>query len=75
MTGIPDVGALYEVLNPRGYRGHSRGAQFEGLLEPDAERRALARGDIRVLQRVTPSVRPGTFTLPQGWTNQYEEVH
>lgn len=69
------LGAAYEVLNPTGYRGHRYGTTFEACLEPAAEGRALARGDIRVIERVTPSVRPGTFTLPDGWIQPYEEVH
>jgi hypothetical protein len=72
MTETRFAGAEYEVLRPTGYRGHRYGTKFEAILEPDAERRALARGDIRVLARVVPSVRPGTFTLPNGWTNQQE---
>lgn len=68
------AGARYEVLNPRGYRGHPAGTKFEATLEPDAERRALARGDVRIVARETPSVRPGTFTLPIGWIHSHEEV-
>jgi len=68
------VGAEYEVLRHDGYRGHRRGTRFEAILDPNAERRALARGDIRVVARRTPAVQPGSFTLPDGWLPSHEEV-
>jgi len=58
---------LYLVTGGRAYRGHQPGTRFEASLDRAAERRAIARGDIRLLQRVTPSILPGTFTFPRGW--------
>lgn len=69
-----NVGAVYEVTRHDGYRGHGRGTRFEAILDPNAERRALARGDIRVVARITPSVQPGSFELPAGWVQPHEEV-
>lgn len=68
------AGAEYEVLRCDGYRGHSRGTRFEAILDPNAERRALARGDIRVVARRTPSIQRGAFELPAGWLQPHEEV-
>lgn len=68
------VGGLYEVTARRGYRGHNPGEVFEAVLDPAAERRAIWRGDIQLIQRVTPSVQPGSYQLPDGWLNQQEEV-
>lgn len=58
---------LYEVIGRSAYRGHEPGTRFEASLERNAERRAIARGDIRLVERVIPSLRPGSFTLPAGW--------
>lgn len=66
------LGAEYEVLRGDGYRGHPAGTRFEAILDPNAERRALARGDLRVVARRTPSVQPGSYTLPNGWTQMQE---
>lgn len=66
------AGAEYEVLRRDGYRGHELGSRFEAILDPNAERRALIRGDIRVVARTTPSVQPGSFAFPDGWLQQQE---
>jgi hypothetical protein len=42
---------LYKVLAKTGYRGHREGETFEADLTEDQERRAKARGDIRVVRR------------------------
>lgn len=59
----PDVGR-YLVTGTRGYRGHLPGTEFEARLDPAPERRAVARGDIRLLERVRVAV--GRYTLPDG---------
>lgn len=66
-------GGLYEVTGRRQYRGHPIGGRFVARLDPRAEARAVARGDIRKLQTVTPSLQPGSYTFPPGWLNQQEE--
>jgi len=38
----------YEVTGATGYAGHPPGETFEAALDPDAERRALERGSIKV---------------------------
>lgn len=68
--GLP----LYEVLRANGYRGHRRGASFTARLPRPAEQRAIDRGDIRLLTRNTPSLQPGSYLLPRGWSNQKEEA-
>ena len=47
------------------YRGHRPGDLFEATLETRAEARAIGRGDIEVIERSTPSVRPGSYQLPK----------
>jgi hypothetical protein len=42
-------------------------------LKADAEARALARGDIQIVNRSTPSLQPGSFKCPQGWQPQEQE--
>jgi len=58
---------VYLVTGRRQYRGHSPGTTFEALLDRAAEQRAIARGDIRLIRRVTPGLEPGSYTLPAGW--------
>lgn len=54
----------YEVTGPREYRGHPHGTTFVARLDPGAEQRAVARGDIRVVSRIEPALVPGSFQLP-----------
>ena len=56
----------YLVTGKRQYRGHDPGTTFEARLEPNAERRAIARGDIRLIREIHPTVPPG-HTFPAGW--------
>lgn len=65
---------VYEVTGSRAYRGHKPGSRFEARLDRGAERRAVIRGDIRLVERVVPSIRPGSFRLPPGWEGQPTEV-
>jgi hypothetical protein len=57
----------YEVVDTRAFRSHEQGTIFEARLEANAERRAVARGSIQLLERVFPALAPGSFTFPQGW--------
>jgi hypothetical protein len=59
--------AEYEVVGRRIYRGHHPGSRFDAALDPGAEQRAVDRGDIRVVRRVTPALQPGSYTFPPGW--------
>ncbi len=47
------MSTLYKVLALTGFRGHKQGDEFEADLTPDQERRAKARGSIRVVKRDT----------------------
>lgn len=58
---------LYEVTGRRPYRGHKPGTRFEARLEPMAEKRAVRRGDITLLERVVPTLAPGSTRLPDDW--------
>lgn len=55
----------YLVCGHRRYRNHEPGAVFEARLDPDAERRAIERGNIRVLDIVEADI--GTFAVPKDW--------
>jgi len=57
----------YLVVGTREYRGHKPGETFEAELDRFAEERAITRGDIRLLKRMTPGVQPGSYTFPDGW--------
>lgn len=60
-------GGAYRVTGARAYRGHEPGTTFEAVLDPAAEVRAIRRGSIELLERVTPALKPGSFDLPSGW--------
>jgi hypothetical protein len=55
---------LYRVSGTRAYRGHEPGTEFQARLERNAEQRAIARGDIILLDRLTPALEPGSWQLP-----------
>ena len=61
------VAGLYKVIAKRDFRGHTQGTEFVARLEANQERRALARGAITLLARVTPALEPGSFSFPPGW--------
>lgn len=64
---------VYLVRGARAYREHLPGATFEATLEPAAEQRAIARGDIEIIERGTTRLQPGSYLLPQGWPTQRSE--
>lgn len=68
---MTDLG-LYEVTGRRAYRGHDPGTTFEARIAPGPERRAVDRGDIRLIERFTPTIQPGSLTLPAGWLTTQE---
>lgn len=55
----------YLVTGKRQYRWHAPGTIFEAQLDPDAERRAIERGSIRVLEEVEVCVE--NYELPEDW--------
>ena len=64
---------LYQVVGGHPYRETSPGDTFEAVLEPAAEKRALACGAIRLLERRQPSLQPGSYRLPDGWATTHQE--
>ena len=60
-------GGLYKVVSTRRYRGHRPGDLFEACLDNRAEARAIGRGDIVLIRRITPTVQPGSYRLPRDW--------
>ncbi len=64
---------LYRVGPKLPYRGHQPGTYFEATLPPGPETRALDRGAIRVVNRSTPKLQPGSYRLPAGWPTKQEE--
>jgi hypothetical protein len=58
----------YRVSGKRRYRNHEPGAIFEARLEPDAERRAIARGSIELIEYI--DIVPGSHRIPEGWPSQ-----
>jgi hypothetical protein len=44
----------YRVTGSTAYAGHEPGAEFEADLDPDAERRAIARGSLKLLRTKKP---------------------
>ncbi len=57
----------YRVIGKRKYRWHEPGTTFEARLDPDAERRAIERGSIRVLGVIQPALQNGSYALPDDW--------
>lgn len=67
-----DSHGLYRVTGKRRYRGHEPGTEFQARLERNAEQRAIARGDITLLDRLTPALEPGSWQLPISWHSTEE---
>jgi hypothetical protein len=59
--------SVYRVVGTHGYREHEPGQIFHANLDRDAERRAVARGNIVVLDSSPTRLRPGSYRLPDGW--------
>lgn len=57
----------YLVTGNRRYRNHEPGDIFEARLDPDAERRAVDRGSIKVLAVVYYEPGAGNYELPEDW--------
>jgi len=64
------VAGRYLVSGQLGYRGHSPGTEFVEVLDPNVERRAVDRGSIVLLERVTPALQQGSYRLPKGWLDE-----
>lgn len=64
---------VYRVAGSRAYRGHAPGTEFGARLKPLAEARAIARGDLELIERIEPTLEPGSFRLPRNWTTDGRE--
>lgn len=64
---------VFQVTGLRPYRGHDPGCRFSARLDPGARRRALARGDIRVIEEFVPVLPPG-HKLPPGWADRKHTI-
>ena len=64
------VAGRYLVQGTMGYRGWQPGEEFIEYLDVNVERRAVDRGSIVLLERVTPAITPGSYTLPEGWLDE-----
>jgi hypothetical protein len=62
------VHGIWKVVGKRAYRGHHPGEEFDASLEAGAATRAIGRGDIVLLDKFEPAIPPGSFHLPEGWT-------
>lgn len=60
-----NAGGRYRVVGERRYREHHPGTQFEAVLDPGAEARAIGRGDIELVERIEFVVKPGSYRLPR----------
>ena len=67
-------GGRYEVTGRLAFRGYEPGETFTAVLEPAVEARAIRRGNIRLLERITPSIQPGSYRLPRNWSTSEREV-
>ena len=59
--------STYQVTGRLKFREHAPGQIFIARLDPVLERRAIARGNIKLLDRNTPTLQPGSYKLPDGW--------
>jgi hypothetical protein len=65
---------VYEVVGKRSYREHKPGSRFEARLDRAAEARAVARGSIRLLERIAEDLPPDKYRLPTGWPGATERT-
>ncbi len=64
---------VYQVTGRRNYREHRPGETFEAVIEPHIEEIALRFGSIKILESSTPSIRPGSASVPEGWLKHKKE--
>ncbi len=70
---VPNEYGVYVVIGKRQYRGHAPGTRFEARLEPAAAQRAINRGDIELIEMITPALEPGSYRLPSDWPSKVNE--
>lgn len=65
MTAAMTTGA-WKVTGTRVYRGHAPGEEFEASIPTSAAARAVARGDVVLVEEFVPAP-PADHQLPEGW--------
>lgn len=65
--------SVYRVLRRR-YRDHNRGELFETDLDPAVEARAVRANAIEVVERKQTGLRDGTWTVPDRWRHDIQNV-
>ena len=58
--------SVYRVTGRLKYRGHAPGQVFIATLDPEAERRAIRRGNIEVLAHGPVTLDPAKIRRPKG---------
>jgi hypothetical protein len=56
--------SIYRVTGSRAYQGYQPGETFEAILAPMVEDRALRRRNIELVERSTPRLVEGSYSLP-----------
>ncbi len=55
--------SVYKVSGPSSFKTYQSGDLFEAVLPRALEKRAIARGQIELVERSTPALVPGSYTL------------
>lgn len=58
---------VYQVVGGRAYHSLRPGEVFEASLDAAAEKRAILRGSIVVIDDRPPGLSPGSYQPPDGW--------
>lgn len=66
--------SIYRVNGRHAYHNNPPGSVFPASLDPDAERRAVARGALVILDSTPPGLVPGTYRPPDGWEHITHEL-
>lgn len=64
---------FYEVVGKHTFLDNKPGVEFEADLPADMEKRAVARGDIRVIEVSPVTLQPGSVRLADGWQLHAQE--
>lgn len=56
---------IYRVTGKRPYLDQKPGTVFVATLDPEAERRAVSRGDIEIIDRSPPTIDKTRVRLPE----------
>lgn len=64
------TGGRYRVTGSRAYRGHAPGSVFDAVMPASVEARAVRRGSVELVERITPALQEGSYELPSGWLDE-----